>query len=129
MSRAAINKDLIRWAVDRSGQDEAALVERFPKLPQWEAGEVQPTFKQLEDFAQATLTPFGAFFLPRRRWRKCPCQISAPCGINVRGVRARRCWRRFIRCSGGRSGCGNTCWKRGLTPARLYDHWQSLASR
>jgi len=63
MSRVAINKDLIRWAVDRSAQDEAALVGRFPKLPQWEAGEVQPTFKQLEDFAKATLTPFGAFFL------------------------------------------------------------------
>ncbi len=60
----AINKDLIRWAVDRSGQDEAALVERFPRLPQWESGEVQPTFRQLEDLAKATLTPFGAFFLP-----------------------------------------------------------------
>ena len=33
MSRVAINKELIRWALDRSGQDEAALVERFPKLP------------------------------------------------------------------------------------------------
>lgn len=63
MSRVAINKELIRWAMDRSGQDEPALVERFPKLPQWESGEVQPTFKQLEDFAKATLTPFGAFFL------------------------------------------------------------------
>jgi hypothetical protein len=64
VNRVAINKDLIRWAVDRSGRDEFALVERFPKLPQWEAGEVRPTFKQLKDFAKATFTPFGAFFLP-----------------------------------------------------------------
>ena len=72
MSRVALNKDLIRWAVDRSGQEESALVERFPKLPQWEAGEVQPTFKQLEDFAKATLTPFGAFFLPSPPQEKLP---------------------------------------------------------
>lgn len=72
MSRVAINKDLIRWAVDRSGQEKSALVERFPKLPQWESGEVQPTFKQLEDFAKATLTPFGAFFLPVPPQEKLP---------------------------------------------------------
>ena len=64
MSRVALNRDLIRWAVDRSGQEESALVERFPKLPQWESGEVQPTFKPLATVARATLTPFGAFFLP-----------------------------------------------------------------
>ena len=63
MSRVAINPKLILWARERSGQDEDALVERFPKLPQWQRGEVQPTFKQLEEFAKATLTPFGAFFL------------------------------------------------------------------
>jgi Zn-dependent peptidase ImmA (M78 family) len=63
MTRVAINPRLIRWACERSGQEESALVERFPKLPQWERGEVQPTFKQLEEFAKATLTPFGAFFL------------------------------------------------------------------
>jgi Zn-dependent peptidase ImmA (M78 family) len=72
MNRVAIDKGLIRWAVDRSGQDEAALVERFPRLPQWKAGEVQPTFKQLEDFAKATLTPFGAFFLPAPPDEKLP---------------------------------------------------------
>ena len=72
MNRVTINKDLFRWAVDRSGQEESALVERFPKLPQWEAGEVQPTFKQLENFAKATLTPFGAFFLPVPPQEKMP---------------------------------------------------------
>jgi hypothetical protein len=86
MSRVAIHKDLIRWAVDRSGQDEVALVKRFPQLPQWESGEVQPTFKQLEDFAKATLTPFGAFFLPAPPQEKLP----VPDFRTVRDQRPRR---------------------------------------
>jgi hypothetical protein len=72
MSRAPINKELIRWAVERSCQDRAKLVKRFPQLPQWESGEVQPTFKQLEAFAKATITPFGAFFLPEPPEEKLP---------------------------------------------------------
>jgi Zn-dependent peptidase ImmA (M78 family) len=72
MSRVTINPKLIRWAVDRSGQDESALMERFPKLADWESGDLQPTSKQLEDFAKATLTPFGAFFLPEPPQEKLP---------------------------------------------------------
>ena len=72
MNRVAINPKLIRWAIDRSGQEESVLVERFPKLVQWSSGEVQPTFKQLEDFGKATLTPFGAFFLPEPPQEKLP---------------------------------------------------------
>ena len=68
----SINTDLIRWAVDRSGMDEAVLAERFQKLPQWKAGNVQPTFKQLEEFAKVTLTPFGAFFLSAPPEEKMP---------------------------------------------------------
>jgi len=63
MSRVAINPKLIVWACERSAQEDSALAERFPKLPQWKTGEVQPTFKQLEEFGKATLTPLGAFFL------------------------------------------------------------------
>lgn len=64
MNRVTINPQLIHWAVDRSGQDESELLERFPKLAEWKSGEAQPTFKQLEALAKATLTPFGSFFLP-----------------------------------------------------------------
>ncbi len=39
-------------------------MERFPRLEQWKSGEVKPTIRQLEELAGATLTPFGAFFLP-----------------------------------------------------------------
>ena len=41
----------------------AVLMERFPKLELWMAGELQPTMNQLEDLSKATLTPLGFFFL------------------------------------------------------------------
>jgi transcriptional regulator with XRE-family HTH domain len=43
--------------------EPAALAERFPRLDAWEQGEVQPTLKQLEGFANATHAPIGYFFL------------------------------------------------------------------
>jgi len=46
------------------GGDVETLARRFPKLPAWERGELQPTFKQLERFARATHTPIGYLFLP-----------------------------------------------------------------
>ena len=55
---------MLRWACDRAGTDIPALAGRFPKLPEWLSTTAQPTFKQLEDFAKATHTPFGYFFLP-----------------------------------------------------------------
>jgi len=64
MSRANIKPDLIRWACERSGAEMDALAGRFPKLEQWLSGEAQPTMKQLETFAKATLTPLGYCFLP-----------------------------------------------------------------
>jgi len=55
---------LLHWAWERARLDPDTLVKRFPQLEEWETGERQPTLKQLEDFAKATLTPFGYFFLP-----------------------------------------------------------------
>jgi Zn-dependent peptidase ImmA (M78 family) len=72
MSRVAINPKLLRWACDRSGQEESALVKRFPKLPQWESGEAQPTLKQVEAFAKATYTPIGYLFLQEPPVEKVP---------------------------------------------------------
>ena len=63
MNKVAVKPSVVRWARERSGKDMADLAKRFPKLPQWEGGEAQPTFKQLERFAKATLTPLGALFL------------------------------------------------------------------
>ena len=64
MTRIAISPDMLRWARDRAQLDVLALTARFPKLEAWEAEEVQPTLKQLEDYARATHAPIGYFFLP-----------------------------------------------------------------
>jgi len=63
MLRVDVNPELLRWARERSGMEIATLEHRFPKLEAWERREAQPTFKQLEDFAQATHTPIGFLFL------------------------------------------------------------------
>jgi Zn-dependent peptidase ImmA (M78 family)/transcriptional regulator with XRE-family HTH domain len=58
-----IKSDLLRWARERSDIDISALESRFPKLPDWENGNIKPTLKQIERFAKATHTPVGYFFL------------------------------------------------------------------
>ena len=63
MSRVAINESLLRWAIDRSGLTPDGLQSKFPKIRQWVDGESQPTRRQLESLAKATLTPLGFFFL------------------------------------------------------------------
>jgi transcriptional regulator with XRE-family HTH domain len=40
------------------------LERRFPKINAWETEEIQPTIKQLEEFARAVHVPFGYLFLP-----------------------------------------------------------------
>jgi Zn-dependent peptidase ImmA (M78 family) len=61
----AINPELLIWARERAGLDACSLTKRFPRLLQWEAGESQPTLRQLEDFAHAMHVPIGYLFLPR----------------------------------------------------------------
>ena len=63
MSRVAVNEQVLRWAMRRSGQDVADLEQKFPKIRQWAAEESHPTLRQLELLAKATLTPLGFFFL------------------------------------------------------------------
>lgn len=64
MSRVAVRRDVLRWVVDRSGLPIGTLRQRFPKIQEWQTGESQPTLRQLESLAKATLTPLGFFFLP-----------------------------------------------------------------
>lgn len=64
MSRVAVNEPVLRWVLERSGQTLSTLERKFPKIRQWRRGESQPTLRQLEALAKATLTPLGFFFLP-----------------------------------------------------------------
>ena len=61
--RVDVAPALYEWAAERSGVDADELHRKFPKLPEWEAGDQSPTLKQLEGFARATKTPVGYFFL------------------------------------------------------------------
>ena len=60
--RVSVNPATLRWAQERSGKDVETLERRFPKYREWEAGTLSPTYRQLEHFAKATYTPFGALF-------------------------------------------------------------------
>lgn len=62
-NRVAVEPELLRWALERAGRTAHDFAEKYPKLPQWERREAQPTLKQLEGFAKATFTPIGYFFL------------------------------------------------------------------
>lgn len=63
MNRVAVQPELVRWALERSGWSVEGLAASFPRLAAWERGEAQPTLKQLEQFARATRTPVGYLFL------------------------------------------------------------------
>lgn len=60
--RVSVNPATLRWAQERSGKDVETLERRFPKYREWEAGTSKPTYRQLQLFAEATYTPFGALF-------------------------------------------------------------------
>ncbi len=64
MNRVPVNPELITWARERAGREPLELTGRFPKLADWERGEVRPTLRQLEDFARAVHVPVGYLFLP-----------------------------------------------------------------
>jgi transcriptional regulator with XRE-family HTH domain len=48
---------LLRWARDHAGLQLEQLARCFPRLSDWESGNVCPTRKQLERFAKATHAP------------------------------------------------------------------------
>lgn len=64
MTRAAVKPEMLRWACERSRTGRDELTAKFSRLPEWEAGDRQPTLKQLEAFADAVRVPVGYLFLP-----------------------------------------------------------------
>ena len=64
MTKVAIRGRMLRWARERAGVMNAGeLVGKFPKYEAWEAGDTEPTLKQLESFARAVHVPIGYLFL------------------------------------------------------------------
>jgi len=61
--RVPVEPTMLTWAADRSGVARGTLQKRFPKLEVWEAGQLDPTFNQLQNFASATHAPLGFLFL------------------------------------------------------------------
>ncbi len=59
-----ISPQLLTWARQRARLEPGMLDKRFPKLREWEAGEAQPTLRQLELYAHAVHVPIGYLFLP-----------------------------------------------------------------
>ena len=72
MFRVDIKPELMTWACTRSGKTPDDLAEHFPHLPDWIAQRAKPTLKQVEDFANATHTSIGFFFLPQPPVEKLP---------------------------------------------------------
>ncbi|HEC78685.1 MAG TPA: ImmA/IrrE family metallo-endopeptidase [candidate division WOR-3 bacterium] len=64
MRRIEVKPELLRWARERAGRSMASLRRRFPKIDQWESGDVKPTLKQLEAYANFVRVPLGYLFLP-----------------------------------------------------------------
>lgn len=63
MNRVPLNPTLLSWARERAGLSAFELSARFPKIAEWERGEIQPTLRQLEAFAHAVHVPIGYLFL------------------------------------------------------------------
>ena len=78
--RIDVAADLYAWAQERSrphdaeraNVHEAKLARNFPRLEDWQSGKGAPTLRQLENFAKATHTPIGFFFLDERPQEKIP---------------------------------------------------------
>jgi Zn-dependent peptidase ImmA (M78 family) len=63
-SRVDVDPNMVRWARRRARYSVADLSKTFPKLAEWEAGQLKPTMRQLEAFARRTHIPVGFLFLP-----------------------------------------------------------------
>ncbi|MGV0373531.1 ImmA/IrrE family metallo-endopeptidase [Corynebacterium pilbarense] len=95
---------MLAWALDSTGLPEAELEKRFPKLPQWHAGETRPTLKQARELAKLARIPFGRLLLDepsgervgvtdfRTAGNKAMCSVSADLRETIRSSQSRLAW-------------------------------------
>ena len=81
--RVSVRPVLLRWACERARLDPEDLAPRFPQLAAWIREERKPTIKQLEEFARATRTPLGYFFLPAPPEERIPMRDFRTVGKEV----------------------------------------------
>ena len=60
--RMKVKPELLQWACKRGQVDPEKLRNRFPKYDDWVNGTLQPTLRQLEEFARFTHVPIGFLF-------------------------------------------------------------------
>ncbi len=106
MTKVAVSTSVLLWAVDRARLSLDDLKSKFPRITQWAKGEDQPTFRQLEELARSTSTPFGFFFLPeppeerlpvphfRTQQSKVPERPSAELLDSIQMMQRRQAWMR-----------------------------------
>ena len=67
MAEAFLTPHLLTWARQRRGLEVEDLAKKLNVKPDavnaWEAGERRPTFRQAQNFAQASYVPFGYLYL------------------------------------------------------------------
>ena len=67
MAEAFVTPHLLTWARQRRGLEVEDLAKKLNVKPDavnaWEASERRPTFRQAQNFAQASYVPFGYLYL------------------------------------------------------------------
>jgi len=68
LTKAFINNEVLRWALQRSGQTRATLAEKLAtnedRVEAWLVGDDLPSFKQAQRLASVLQVPFGILYLP-----------------------------------------------------------------
>ncbi len=70
--RVEVKPNVLVWARERSKKSLKELLDKFPRLLDWQTGEAQPTLKQLESYGRATHTPLGFLLLAEPPAEKIP---------------------------------------------------------
>lgn len=63
VERIQIKKEIYYWALQESQKEYEEIINRFPKVADWINEKSNPTFKQLQDFADFLKIPLGYLFL------------------------------------------------------------------
>ena len=62
--RMPVTPEVIRWAREQAGVSLAEAQGSFRDIERWESGDVQPTYCQLEKYADQFKVPIAVFFFP-----------------------------------------------------------------